>query len=88
MGDFSSRGFGFDAIVSGAGGRFHRQLKAVLTTRGIPIVKVNLRQARRFAEATGRLAKTDRGDAVMLAKMGAVPDHEAQKPKSDLTGFF
>ena len=33
--------------------------------------KVNPRQARRFAEATGKLAKTDRLDAAILARMGA-----------------
>ena len=80
------RWFGKDhnlLIVFEATGAYHRQLEAVLAARGIPFVKVNPRQARRFAEATGRLAKTDRVDAVMLAKMGAVLDLEAQKPKSE-----
>ena len=80
------RWFGKDhnlLIVFEATDAYHRQLEAVLAARGIPFVKVNPRQARRFAEATGRLAKTDRVDAVMLAKMGAVLDLEAQKPKSE-----
>jgi transposase len=38
---------------------------------GLPWVKVNPCQARRFAQATGRLPKTDRCDALMLARMGA-----------------
>ena len=46
--------------------------------RRLPFAKVNPRQARRFAEATGRLAKTDRVDAAMLARMGAVLDLAAQ----------
>ena len=35
-------------------------------------IKVNPRQARRFAQAVGRLAKTDSVDARMLARMGVV----------------
>ena len=35
------------------------------------MIKVNPRQARRFAEVIGKLAKTDRCDAAMLARMGA-----------------
>ena len=53
-------------------GPYHRQLEVALASAGVPIVKVNPRQARRFAEATGKLAKTDRLDAAMLARMGAL----------------
>ena len=42
-----------------------------LAEAGFALVKVNPRQARRFVEATGKLAKTDRADAAMLARMGA-----------------
>jgi transposase len=70
-------------VVFEATGAYHRQMETALAARAIPFVKVNPRQARRFAEATGRLAKTDRVDAVMLAKMGAVLELEAQKPKSE-----
>jgi transposase len=38
------------------------------------------RQARRFAQATGKLAKTDRGDALMLARMGTALDLEPRAP--------
>ena len=38
--------------------------------KGLPLSKVNPRLARRFAEATGRLAKTDRIDAELLARYG------------------
>jgi transposase len=44
----------------------------------MPIAKVNPRQARRFAEATGNLAKTDALDAAMLTRMGAVLSLEAR----------
>jgi transposase len=38
----------------------------------LSLSKVNPRLARRFAEATGRLAKTDRIDAALLARYGAL----------------
>ena len=37
---------------------------------GVPFVKVNPRQARRFAEATGKLAKTDHLDAAIPGSHG------------------
>lgn len=67
-------------VVFEATGAYHRQLEAALGASGIPLAKVNPRQARRFAEATGRLAKTDRVDAAMLARMGAVLELEGRTP--------
>ena len=52
---------------------------------GLPMVKVNPRQARRFAEAIGTLAKTDRIDAAMLARMGAMFE---LKPKPMPSGIL
>ena len=49
----------------------------------LPYAKVNPRQSRRFAEVTGRLAKTDRVDDIMLAKMGAMLGLQRQEPPSD-----
>lgn len=46
-------------------------LIAALAERGHPFSRVNPRQAREFARATGVLAKTDRVDARVLARMGA-----------------
>ena len=71
-------------IVFEATGAYHRQLETALAARGVPYAKVNPRQARRFAEATGRLAKTDRVDAAMLARMGAVLELDAQPPKTEI----
>jgi transposase len=70
-------------VVFEATGAYHRPLEALLATSGIPFAKVNPRQARRFAEATGRLAKTDRVDAVMLARMGAVLELKGQSAPSE-----
>lgn len=65
-----------ERIVYEATGAYHRAFERALVKAGMPLAKVNPRQARRFAEAAGRLAKTDRGDAEMLARMG-----EALNPK-------
>lgn len=65
-------------IVYEPTGPYHRAFERRLAEVGHPLVKVNPRQARRFAEATGRLAKTDRLDAAMLARMGAILDLEAR----------
>lgn len=59
-------------IVFEPTGPYHRAFERALSKACLPIVKVNPRHARRFAEATGRLAKTDRLDAALLARMGAV----------------
>jgi transposase len=65
-------------------GPYHRKLETRLAEAGLPIVKVNPRQARRFAEATGQRAKTDALDAAMLARMGALLDLEP-RPVRDAT---
>src|ERR1700685_1038036 len=43
---------------------------SALATAGIAVAIVNPRQVRDFARATGRLAKTDRLDAEVLARFG------------------
>lgn len=48
-----------------------RQLMETLTELGRPFSRVNPRQAREFARATGVLAKTDRVDARVLMEMGS-----------------
>ena len=59
-------------IVFEATGAYHRGLERHLSLAGLPFIKVNPKQARRFAQAIGRLAKTDSVDARMLARMGVV----------------
>jgi transposase len=53
-------------------GPYHRAIARAFSASGVPCVQVKPRQARRFAEATGKLAKTDRLDAAILARMGAL----------------
>jgi transposase len=73
-------------VILEATGGFERPVAAALAAAGLPIAVVNPRQARDFARATGRLAKTDRIDAQILARFAQgvrpaprpVPDEEAQ----------
>src|SRR6202789_4580713 len=65
-------------------GPYHGAFERALGAAGVPFVKVNPRQARRFAEATGKLAKTDRLDAAILARMGAMLELEARPARSEL----
>jgi transposase len=61
-----------ERVVFEPTGPYHRAFERALAVAGVAFAKVNPRQARRFAEATGKLAKTDRLDAAMLARMGAL----------------
>lgn len=58
-------------IIVEATGGLETRLVAELGAAGLPVVVVNPRQVRDFAKATGRLAKTDRLDAEILAQFGA-----------------
>jgi len=70
-------------VVYEATGRYHRDLESALDAAGHALVKVNPGRARRFAQAAGYGAKTDRVDAAMLARMGAVLDLEATPVRSE-----
>lgn len=54
-------------VVVEATGGFEREVATTLLAAGIPLAVVNPRQVRDFARATGRLAKTDKIDASVLA---------------------
>lgn len=56
-----------ERIVLEATGGFERPVAAALGAAGLPVAVVNPRQARDFAKASGRLAKTDEIDAGVLA---------------------
>ena len=58
-------------VVESTGG-YEVPLVAELHDAGIPIVVVNPRQVRDCARATGRLAKTDKIDAEVLAEFARV----------------
>jgi transposase len=54
-------------VVLEATGGLQMPVAAALASAGLPLSMVNPRQVRDFAKATGRLAKTDRLDAQVLA---------------------
>jgi transposase len=72
-----------DRVVFEPTGPYHRAFERMLAMAGVPCAKVNPRQARRFAEAVGTLAKTDRLDAAMLARMGALLELQVRPPRSE-----
>lgn len=73
-------------VVMEATGGFELTVAAAIAGAGMPLAIVNPRQIRDFARATGRLAKTDRLDAEVLALFAErirpeprpVPDEQAQ----------
>lgn len=73
-------------VVLEATGGYEARLAADLAAADLPIAIVNPRQVRDFARATGRLAKTDRIDAALLALFAErirpeprpMPDAQAQ----------
>lgn len=71
-----------ERIAYEATGTYHRALEQALADK--PCVKLNPERARRFAQATGTLAKTDRIDAALLARMAATlqpPVRPARSPQ-------
>jgi transposase len=78
-------------VVVEATGRYHRRLAAALLQAGVDVAVVNPQQVRAFARAAGKLEKTDRIDAEVLARFGralgpraAVKTPENQAVLSDL----
>lgn len=64
------REVGPSLIVLEATGGLERGVTRGLASAELPVVVVNPRQVRDFAKATGQLAKTDRIDALVLARFG------------------
>ena len=70
-----------DRVIFEPIGPYHRAAERALGAAGLACAKVDPRPARRSAEATGKLAKTDHLDAAMLARMGAVLELQARPPR-------
>lgn len=66
-----------------ATGRYHRDLEVTLTAAGHGLIKVNPARARRFAQAIGQQAKTDKADAEILARMGSVLGLEIKDARTE-----
>lgn len=61
---------GVDLVVMEATGGYEASLACALQGAGLAVAVVNPKQPRKFAEAMGYLAKTDRIDARVLAEFG------------------
>lgn len=81
------RGARPELIVLEATGGFEQVVAGALAGAGLPVVVVNPRQIRDFARALGRLAKTDRIDAEVIAlfaervrpELRPIPDEAARE---------
>src|SRR5271169_1603461 len=67
-----------DFVILEATGGLEMPVASALAAAGIAVAIVNPRQVRDFARATGRLAKTDRLDAEVLARFGEAVRPEAR----------
>jgi transposase len=82
-----------ELVVLEATGHYERPAASAIAAAGIAVAVVNPRQVRDFAKAKGRLAKTDKIDAEILARFAAaidpppsvLPDEEAQALQAILT---
>jgi transposase len=70
-------------IIFEATGAYHRARELALGKAALPAMKINPRQARRFAEATARRVKTDQLDAAMLARFGVLLQPELPPAKDE-----
>ena len=70
-------------VIMEASGGYERLITAVLGAAGLPVAVVNPRQVRDFARSMGRLAKTDRIDAEVIAHFGQAADVEPRPLASE-----
>lgn len=72
-------------IVIEATGGLEVRIATELASQGLPVAVINPRQARDFAKATGRLAKTDQVDAAVLAAFAKAVRPQARPLKDEDT---
>jgi transposase len=72
-------------VVMEATGGYEEAVAWALTAAGIPVAVVNPRQVRDFAKAIGRLAKTDKIDALVLGHFGEAAKLEPTPLADELT---
>jgi transposase len=63
-----------------ATGAYHAAFERALHRADVPYAKLNPARVRRFAQAVGTHAKTDRVDARLIARMGAMIEPRPQAP--------
>ena len=74
-----------ERIIVEATGGYESPVVAALGSASLPVIVVNPRQIRDFAKALGRIAKTDRIDAQVLALFGAAIRPELRPLKDEQT---
>lgn len=70
-------------VLLEASGGYEQGTLDALHRAGLPMVRINPRQVRDFAKATGQLAKTDTLDAQVLAKMAATIEAPLYEPREE-----
>ena len=70
-------------VVMEATGKIEARCAATLSRAGIPVAVVNPRQVRDFARASGRLAKTDKIDAEVIARFAEALQPEVTKIRDE-----
>ncbi|HEY3342715.1 MAG TPA: IS110 family transposase [Anaerolineae bacterium] len=74
-------------VVESSGG-YEMAVVAAMAAAGLAVALVNPRQTHKFADATGQLAKTDKIDALMLARFGqAVKPEPRELPDAERRAF-
>ena len=71
-------------VVLEATGGYEKNLMNELLEAGLPAAMLNPTRVRRFAQADGQMAKTDKLDAKVLARFGYVMRPKVHKRKSEL----
>lgn len=74
-----------ERIVLEATGGYEAAVVASLAAAQLPVIVLNPRQVRHFAQATGRLAKTDRIDAGVLVQFAQAVKPEVRALKDEQT---
>lgn len=74
-----------ELVILEATGGLEAPLAGAIAAASLPLVVVNPRQVRDFAKAKGRLAKTDRIDALVLANFGRAMKPEVRPLKDEQT---
>ena len=75
---------GVERIVLEATGGWERLAVGSLMAAALPVVVINPRQVRDFAKALGKLAKTDKLDALVLARFAAVIQPDVREMPGEL----
>ena len=70
-------------VLLEASGGYERGLMHALAHAQVPVTRINPRRAKAFAQALGRIAKTDPIDAVVLARMAEVVVQTRTTPSAE-----